>query len=116
MEDTITSSMPDIANQRCHNHGAREAVARCPECGRFFCRECITEHEDKVLCAFCLRRRSGPAPTRSHRLRWVFRLGHFLLGMMVLYLLFYYCARILLTLPAAFHEGTLWQSGWWTGS
>jgi hypothetical protein len=43
--------MQDITQQRCLNHMLREAVARCPECSRFFCRECITEHEDKVLCA-----------------------------------------------------------------
>jgi hypothetical protein len=116
MDSTITNSMPDITNQRCHNHRAREAVARCPECGRFFCRECITEHEDKVLCSSCLRRRAGPAQTRSNRLQWFFRLGHLLLGLVILYLLFYYCARILLTLPSSFHEGTLWPSGWWTGS
>jgi hypothetical protein len=40
--------------QRCWNHEAREAVCRCPECGRSFCRECVTEHEARLLCAACL--------------------------------------------------------------
>jgi len=40
--------------QRCWNHEAREAVCRCPECGRSFCRECVTEHEARLLCASCL--------------------------------------------------------------
>ncbi|MBT8374528.1 MAG: rhomboid family protein, partial [Deltaproteobacteria bacterium] len=35
--------MKDLALQRCNNHGQREAVARCPKCRRYFCRECITE-------------------------------------------------------------------------
>ena len=41
--------------QRCWNHEGREAVCRCPECGRSFCRECVTEHETRLLCAACLR-------------------------------------------------------------
>ena len=40
--------------QRCWNHEAREAVCRCPECGRSFCRECVTEHAARLLCASCL--------------------------------------------------------------
>jgi hypothetical protein len=108
--------MPDITHQRCHNHRPREAVARCPACGRFFCRECITEHEDKVLCAACLRRLIEPSGNPSNRLRGWLQLGHFLLGILILYILFYYFAQVLLALPSDFHEGTLWQSGWWTGS
>ena len=107
--------MPDLTQQRCHNHMLREAVARCPECGRFFCRECITEHEDKVLCAACLRKRIEPAGLRSDRFQGWFQMGQFLLGIIILYVVFYYTARILLALPSDFHEGTLWQSGWWSG-
>jgi len=108
--------MPDITQQRCRNHMKREAVARCPGCGGFFCRECITEHEDKVLCAACLRQLVEPYGKPSDRFRGLFRLGHFLLGILILYVLFYYFAQILVALPSDFHEGTLWQTGWWTGS
>jgi hypothetical protein len=44
-----------LLQQRCWNHDAREAVCRCPSCGRSFCRECVTEHESRLLCAACLR-------------------------------------------------------------
>ncbi|CAB1076877.1 hypothetical protein D1AOALGA4SA_4674 [Olavius algarvensis Delta 1 endosymbiont] len=108
--------MPDITHQRCHNHMQREAVARCPACGRFFCRECITEHEDKVLCAACLRKQVEPSGNTANRWRGLWRFGHFLLGFLFLYILFYYFAQVLLALPSDFHEGTLWQAGWWTGS
>ena len=108
--------MPDITHQRCHNHRRREAVARCPACGRFFCRECVTEHEDQVLCAACLRGLAVPEGKPSGRLGGLLRLGHFLLGILILYILFYYFAQVLLALPSDFHEGTLWQTGWWTGS
>ena len=106
--------MPDITHQRCLNHMLREAVARCPECGRFFCRECITEHEDKVLCASCLRKRLKPARQKYQRFRWVFRLGYFISGIVLLYVIFYYFAQILVALPTDFHEGTIWQAGWWS--
>src|SRR5580658_7631208 len=35
-----------LLDQRCFNHDLREAVAQCPSCKRFFCRECVTEHAD----------------------------------------------------------------------
>src|ERR1700678_3028393 len=40
--------------QRCWNHDAREAACRCPGCGRSYCRECVSEHEGRLLCAACL--------------------------------------------------------------
>ena len=106
----------DLSHQRCHNHMLREAAARCPGCGRFFCRECITEHENKVLCAVCLHKLTEPAVIRSNRFQVPLQTGQFLVGIFILYLIFYYLARILLALPSDFHEGILWQSGWWTGS
>ena len=105
--------MQDLTHQRCINHQFREAVARCPECERFFCRECITEHDDKVLCASCLRKKIKPGLKGFRPSQWIFRLGQFTAGMALLYVLFYYFAQILLALPADFHEGTLWQKGWW---
>lgn len=105
--------MQDISQQRCLNHMLREAVARCPDCSRFFCRECITEHEDMVLCTSCLRKRLKPDPNKFQRFQWILRLGYFLSGLTLLYVIFYYVARILVALPTDFHEGTLWQTGWW---
>jgi hypothetical protein len=108
--------MQDLTRQRCQQHQFREAVARCPECGSFFCRECITEHADKVLCASCLGKTLEARTEKSTRFQWFFHLGHFFMGLVILYILFYYLAEILLAIPASFHEGTIWQSGWWTGS
>ncbi len=105
--------MQDITHQRCLNHMLREAVARCPECGRFFCRECITEHEDKVLCAVCLRKRLKPAGQHFQRFQWIFRSGYFLAGVVLLYIIFFYFAQMLAALPTEFHGGTVWQTGWW---
>jgi hypothetical protein len=53
--------------QRCWNHEAREAVCRCPECGRCFCRECVTEHETRLLCASCIAKAARRPSSRSSR-------------------------------------------------
>ncbi|MGD8283428.1 MAG: hypothetical protein PVG70_03255 [Desulfobacterales bacterium] len=103
--------MSDLTHQRCYNHMFREAAARCPECARFFCRECITEHEDKVLCSSCLHKRLKPTDVKISRFQWMLNLGYFFLGLLLLYVLFFYFGRILLLLPSSFHEGTLWKIG-----
>ena len=41
---------------RCRRHPDRPAAARCPECGEAHCRECVVEHEGRILCAACLTR------------------------------------------------------------
>ena len=45
-----------LNRQQCVLHPERGAVARCPVCKRFYCRECITEHDGQVLCRRCLLR------------------------------------------------------------
>ncbi len=92
-----------IAQERCFNHASREAVARCPECGRTFCRECISEHDDRVICAYCLRRLSKKAGGR-HRLVGLVRFVQILMGVLLLWSSFYLLGKALLTIPSSFHE------------
>src|SRR4051794_20651456 len=53
-----------ISSARCLNHAGRGAAARCLACGKSFCRECVTEHEGRLTCAVCLRKR-GTEKQRS---------------------------------------------------
>ena len=105
--------MSTLASQRCFNHPAREAAARCPVCRNSFCRECVTEHDGRMMCANCLR--AATVPTTTRRLPWKLlgRAGQALTGMVLLWLLFYLLGWGLLQLPSSFHEGTLWQAKWW---
>ena len=105
--------MHDLAHQRCINHKFREAVARCPECRRYFCRECVTEHEDRVLCAACLGGKIDAGAAGLSPIGLLTRIIHLLLGGMFLWIFFYYLGQVLLSLPSSFHEGTLWQMEWW---
>lgn len=100
----------DLALQRCRNHPQREAAARCPSCGGFFCRECVTEHENRILCAGCLAGLVRPAEKKRRSFAWAARLGQGLTGLVIAWLVFYYLAEILMTLPAAFHEGGVWET------
>lgn len=104
--------MSRLSDQRCFNHGFREAVARCPACGRFFCRECITEHEDQVLCAACLIAQTGTSGTGRRSFPTVRSLMALALSLMILWLFFYYAGRLLVGLPTVFHEGTIWRDLW----
>ena len=99
----------ELIAQRCRNHPAREAVARCPGCGRFFCRECISEHEGRVLCASCLAQIFKPDAVPRARLA---RLGRIVLafaGIVTAWIFFDLLGHILLKIPASFHEGTIWE-------
>jgi len=98
--------MTSLAQQRCLRHPDRAAVARCPACRRFFCRECITDHDGRALCADCL---SPGRPGRPRRrpgtgLAWQGLASG--LGLVVSWAVFYLLGRLLLLLPSLFHAGS----------
>jgi hypothetical protein len=99
----------ELAAQRCRNHPAREAVARCPGCGRFFCRECISEHEGRVLCASCLAALLHKKVAPRRRLAHVRRLVLAGAGIVTAWIFFDLLGHILLKIPVSVHEGTIWQ-------
>jgi len=98
-----------LAMQRCHFHVEREAVARCPECKRFFCRECITEHEDRLICASCLQKISVKTRARGLRFAAVREAMLCFVGIVMAWVFFYALGRVLLLTPTKFHEGTVWE-------
>ncbi|MGA2867610.1 MAG: rhomboid family protein [Verrucomicrobiota bacterium] len=104
--------MPLLVQQRCFNHAGREAVARCPECTQFFCRECITEHDDRVLCAACLKKLTRSPLTQSPAFLKILRVAQCALGILIAWFFFFLIGESLLKIPAQFHEGTLWHVNW----
>jgi hypothetical protein len=103
-------AMPSLAQQICLNHSAREAVAQCPECRHFFCRECIVEHDDRILCGSCLRKLTAPQKAGRRRWRTLAGAGLGLAGLLTAVLYFYWFGQLLLLIPTPFHDGTLWKS------
>jgi len=115
----------DISHERCHNHFRREAAARCPECRRFFCRECVTSHQGRAICASCLEqlvpgRASAQEAMQRRGLRTVgsytVRCLQVVLVMFVLWSFFYLVGRSLLLVPTAFHEDVFSLADSWGGS
>ena len=98
-----------FARQRCFHHPSRAAVARCLSCLRTYCRECVTEHDDRVLCAACLapktEKEAAPPRGLATFLRAVSAAG----GVLLAWILFYAIGRVLLLLPNAFHAGSIWR-------
>ncbi|MBT8341110.1 MAG: hypothetical protein KJP07_13925 [Desulfatitalea sp.] len=106
--------MDALARQTCYHHPHRETVARCPACKRFFCRECVTEHDDRMLCSECLARLvQGKGKRRGPWIRHVITAMQGAGGFFLLWFTFYLLGKALLAIPHTFHEGTIWQSSWW---
>jgi hypothetical protein len=95
--------MSPLFYQRCVIHQDREAAVRCPECSRFYCRECVTEHLGRMVCAHCVAQsKAGPAIRRSSLAVWG---ALSLTGFLFAWLVFYYLGMGLARIPASFHGG-----------
>lgn len=104
--------MQNLLQQRCFNHAAREAVARCPECSQCFCRECITEHEDRVVCSACLKKLAHVPLARRPAFIKILRVAQCAASIVAAWFFFFLIGDLLLKIPTSFHEGTLWQAHW----
>ena len=91
-----------LIHQRCWHHPSREAVVRCPECARYYCRECVVEHLGRMICADCVARADAPAVTAAFATtRWsLLAVAGFLLA----WLVFYYLGVALARIPSEFFE------------
>ena len=106
--------MATLTHQRCFNHSLREAAARCPECAKFFCRECVTEHDDRLICAACLKKIARPPLTQRGWFLGFVRAAQCLAGVVLAWIFFHAIGQALLSIPTTFHEGTVWkQKGFW---
>ena len=101
--------MAEALAHRCLNHSEREAAARCPSCAHFFCRECVTEHDGRVICARCLRAESAVVQDRRLPIVALGRCVAVVAGFVLGWLCFYSAGQLLVSVPAKFHDGALWQ-------
>jgi hypothetical protein len=94
--------------QRCWNHEHREAVCRCPECGRAFCRECVSEHEARLLCAACLDTEAGAARGRRGPMRRMAPLFLALAGVLLGWAICYAAGRTVMLIAGGM-EAAAWN-------
>lgn len=102
---TSASSGPRVS--ACVVHSERDAVARCPGCSQSYCRECVTEHDGRYLCAMCLRKLQPVIEQSIRDYGWLVRGMHLTLGVLLTWSLFYLTGRLLLQIPSDWHEGTV---------
>ena len=99
--------------QRCALHPEREAVACCPACKRHFCRECVTEHDGRVLCAACIGSlmAAGAARPRTRPLAALARCAAkacaWAGSLLMLWLFYMLVATLLGAIPHRFHNGSV---------
>jgi hypothetical protein len=89
----------ELTFQRCLIHADRQAIARCPNCANYFCRECITEHEGKFLCSNCLQRKTTPIETVHRTAGWFKSAVVMGVGLSVAWFFFYLIGRLLILIP-----------------
>jgi len=90
-----------LLQQRCTHHPVREAAARCPVCQRYFCRECVTEHDGRMTCTTCVAAARGPA-TRGRGSMLLWTLGS-CGGILLAWVMFYYAGMWLAQMPDSFY-------------
>ena len=98
------SPLITLARQRCFSHEAREAVCKCPSCSRFFCRECVTDFDGRLLCAFCIRDSIAARKQTPGRSRFITAAGSVaaaLTAMLLSWAFFYFAGRLLVKLAQA---------------
>src|SRR5262245_46145265 len=97
----------NFAQRRCLHHADREAVARCPECGEFFCRECITEHDYRVICSACLKKMGAHATKPRRSLAGLLRPVALFGGVLTAWFFFYLIGHWTGAIPSSFHVSAL---------
>ena len=92
------------------------ADSRSPRDGRFIERVgsynpmLPAEHEDRVLCAECLKKIVARESAHAGGFRRVLRVMLPVAGLLMAWLFFYALGRSLLLIPAAVHDGRIWES------
>jgi hypothetical protein len=104
--------MLHLAHQRCFNHGDREAVARCLGCGQFFCRECVTEHDDRVVCAACLRKLAKTPARRRRAIAFLLGPAQCAAGILMAWFFFFLVGEYLQSRPNSTHKNAIWKVNW----
>jgi hypothetical protein len=102
--------MSDLARQQCFNHPGREAIVRCPSCRRDFCRECVTEHDDRYLCSACLRLQAGKEEQPARRIRLPVGALMALAGLLTAWVVYYASAQYLVLRSKADQSYRVWHA------
>ena len=100
---------PRLTARRCARHPEREAAARCPSCGGDFCRECVSEHHGRLLCADCLAKEARAAAALASGSGTAKRVLMAALAAAGLWGAVFLLGEGLVQIPSESHATTFWQ-------
>ncbi len=99
-----------LGDTTCSIHAERQSAARCPSCRKFYCRECITEHEGRLTCSTCLAVAQTPElPVERDRRIQLMPIVQVIVAVLVCWLVLYLTGRTLGDIPDEFHDGAIWE-------
>lgn len=108
MSPAVTPT-PSLAQTQCHHHPTREAAARCVECRRSYCRECVTPLDRRMYCAECYRAKTQKKAAKKRDWFLLSTATQTAFGVLLLWATFYFVGKLLLDIPSSFHEGAVWE-------
>jgi uncharacterized paraquat-inducible protein A len=98
---------PTFAQRRCRNHMERQAACRCPGCGFDFCRECVTEHDERLLCSRCIATLTAASAAQTSR--WSSAaLG--VVGIVAAWIFFFLAGELVSSALGPQHEVRVWHA------
>jgi hypothetical protein len=98
-----------FASRRCRNHIDRQAACRCPGCGFDFCRECVTEHDERLLCSRCVAGLNFPA-TRASRTKSIKAIAQCVVGIAAAWIFFFLAGELTSIIVSPSHEVRAWHA------
>ena len=93
-----------FAWQRCFIHPAREAVSLCVECRRAYCRECVVDHDGRLICAACLEKLRAPASRGGRALERTLSAAGLAVTLLLCWMVFYMAGRLMMTAEPVHHS------------
>lgn len=92
-----------LIKSKCQNHTSREAVAKCPICQHYYCRECVTEHNNQFICVGCLSTQQTGVNNSKNSFFTVFKLILFsIFTILTSWYFFQIIGSLLLKIPSSF--------------
>jgi hypothetical protein len=70
----------------------------------------VTEHDDRVLCAVCLKKSAAASRPGRRSAAIAFRFIQCAIGLLTAWFFFFLIGELLVRIPSAFHNDVLWRT------
>ncbi len=88
--------MSVFTERRCFVHPVREAAGLCVSCRRSFCRECLVDHDHRLMCGSCVAQTVRDSGARPHSRARLLGIAALPVALLIAWAAVYVAGRILL--------------------